>query len=371
MKPRYDVTQGLEITTFCDGSVTTISKPAKLHIVTPTPADGNNPGNLVDPTPWMYKVKRANLFTGTRIGSFCTSSWGSYQCPVTTGLLYAENGEPLNGPSWERSRNYNAALSKLNDRVRDTADWAEDLARPKEARDLFDLKRNVKRLANQSKKNALKGLASGFLQFKYGWQPLLGNVYDTANALMQRAYEGAWIDAGYTVPMDRTYRTPNMACGATGIDDQFVTHTDTGKQGCRIYIKVKPMSGLNLSDFTTLNPLYLGWNLIPWSFVVDWFIDVGGWLKATEDAIKYHTLFEKGYFTELYVNNAVETGAFGTCKHNIRHEDLFASRFDLEFQRTVLNTWPLPRIPVLAPDLGSGRLLAAAALLAGLLGDKR
>jgi hypothetical protein len=115
-----------------------------------------------------------------------------------------------------------------------------------------------------------------------------------------------------------------------------------------------------------MNPLSITWELIPYSFVVDWFVDIGSYLRNFETGLLYNSIFLSGYKSELYRYGAELTCGFaqhvsGDMKYIAR--DLNAMTRRVEFSRTVLGTYPLPNRPSIKADLGSSQLLSAAALL--------
>jgi hypothetical protein len=125
-----------------------------------------------------------------------------------------------------------------------------------------------------------------------------------------------------------------------------------------------------LSNFTSLNPVSIAWELTPYSFVVDWFIDVGGYLRNLETACTHGSTFVNGFYTEGYRLD-VSCQSFGSYtdgSNYIHTQDLKGSTVITKGRRTTLGSYPLPRIPQFKMDLGASRLLNAAALLSQHLG---
>jgi hypothetical protein len=121
----------------------------------------------------------------------------------------------------------------------------------------------------------------------------------------------------------------------------------------------------------------LAWELIPYSFVVDWFVDVGSYLRNLETALLYRKFVTSGYVSELYAFEGSEVGinkangyAIGSGKSNenwARFLNVKAKIRRVQFARTKLSSYPLPRLPTFKVALGSQRLFSAAALLRQLL----
>lgn len=113
-----------------------------------------------------------------------------------------------------------------------------------------------------------------YLQYKYGWKPLMQDIYGSAE-LLQEQVKTAFIISGYG---------KSASDQVQAISSDGVTRSGYGYRQCRV-----KLFGL-LDDYTLRlgdrlgisNPLSLAWDLIPYSFVVDWFIPVGNVLEAMQ-----------------------------------------------------------------------------------------
>jgi hypothetical protein len=120
-----------------------------------------------------------------------------------------------------------------------------------------------------------------------------------------------------------------------------------------------------LGNFTSLNPASIAWELTPYSFVVDWFVDFGGYMRSLESAMLMHSSFVDGFFSYSALN---ETHTWANMvQHPSPEVNTFWSiqgRFYAKyFKRERMVTVPIPRPPVFNANLGSTRLLNAAALM--------
>lgn len=338
-----------------------------------TASPNPNPGNHLDPTNFSYDKFSSTLFTGSRDLFYYGEKYATQIGPYGAGSV-------LLIPSWDRSRMYSRALSKLNSKE-GGANWSEDLAEAGKtaktagligaARDLGNVLNRRKAGIEGALKSAVGFLSAGTLLTQFGLKPLVQNVFDTADVLLQNAVNDGYIAYGSsTEPINIDVRLTNPNSGST--IPNSVQHATSGKQGCRIKVWVKPDPNKSptLDDFSTLNPYLLAWNLMPYSFLVDWAYNVSGYLEAMEMAFKRATRFDKGYYTELYAIESRETisgywnqssNGWAFVKHGV------ATRKHTQFSRTVLHNWPLPNLPSLEVDLGSGQMLSAAALLGNLL----
>lgn len=361
------------------------------------PADGKNPGNRVEPTNWAYTVDHYQKFMGQIV-----ERWpkGVHHNTVS-GVV---GGDPGTWGSWDRTALFNRALERLNAKAREATDWSETIAQANQVARLGNLLKTAREMAKNPTKvwydymspktqagrrarlkaktkrrdgarekrirDNIDRASSGWLQFQYGWQPLMGDIYGTALTILQSAQSGIiTLHGGATQPVVSNELVYNTGMLTTA---KVIKQVVSGKQGCRIYVTLDAKGAPRVDDFTTLNPWLLGWNLIPYSFVVDWFYDVGGYLEALETAFLLNGRFKSGYYTELNAWYLRETLEGHVPPNNVNFTVNYASarRRHVEFKRTVLTAWPFQNKPVLKADLGSKRMLSAAALLGTLLGRK-
>lgn len=121
-------------------------------------------------------------------------------------------------------------------------------------------------------KRGKEGLASNWLAYRYGWIPLLSDVDGAVDALTRPAMSGVMGFARCKRPymIEKSYT-------ATGFKSVVRV---TGFVSAGVYYELK-----NSTDFTSLgltNPYEVVWELVPYSFVVDWFIPIGKALSALD-----------------------------------------------------------------------------------------
>lgn len=121
-------------------------------------------------------------------------------------------------------------------------------------------------------------VSAKWLELQYGWLPLLSDVYEGC-----KAYDAL------TSPL-RTYfykvsTRRNVVHDSTTAVGNFSCPTTTRLEQRLIYEMLEQNVGkarsLGLED-----PLTVAWELVPYSFVVDWFIPIGPWLSAAHAAPK-------------------------------------------------------------------------------------
>lgn len=337
-------------------------------IVTP---NAMNPGNHKDPKNWGYDVVDDTYFSGQLI----RQEGASHYQHTYIGCLEPSWG--LEAPSWDRTPLYNRALEKLNAKVRGDLDLSIDLAEAGTTGRMIRGITEVVRFAKSGRWKSTKTLADGWLQWQYGWKPLFSDIYDACDDGQRVARKAlTHVKASVKHPIWADYRSVTSVKSAP---QHPMRVQGTGVQACTIAVWLEPRTGSwDIGQWSSLNPVSIGWELIPYSFVVDWFVDVGSWLRNLETAFLYGTIFKSGYVSELYAydgkqfalnnSNGYVLGSGGPYPETwmkIVHAE--ASTRRRSFRRTVLTSYPFPRKPTFKVDLGSQRLFSAAALLRQLL----
>lgn len=119
-----------------------------------------------------------------------------------------------------------------------------------------------------------KDASAIWLEYHFGWSPLIGDIKNAIDVL-----QGAW---------------PNVTCKAIGLQQQVINISPsintaglttsafgTVKHFCVLEADVRVNNPtLALANQAGLvNPLQVAWELVPFSFVIDWFVPVGQYLS--------------------------------------------------------------------------------------------
>lgn len=160
----------------------------------------------------------------------------------------------------------------------------------------FDAARNF--LVSGTARNGIgrKTTASNWLQLQYGWLPLLND-----------AEAGAQFLAHYfSVPLQqvvRVSREKKIAVVTNNFGYRFTNSDGYQAKYLKAILKEKDVVALaGLKD-----PLSVAWELLPYSFVIDWFIPIGNYLSARGLAQSL-----TGTFVTTFVSNYVGRGISST-----------------------------------------------------------
>lgn len=213
-----------------------------------------------------------------------------------------------------------------------------------------------------------KQLGNAWLAYTYGLKPSVQSVYGTAQALITPSNSGIKVLVGKGRGTDSVKQTN---AGPNGYDVEKRTTKVDARCTIAGRFDFKPSIVSQLAGFTSLNPVSIAWELTPYSFVVDWFIDIGGYLRAAESVLIYGDNFVNGYMSETARTEwtgslqGMQVRSDGTGTIDLVRGT--AGGRETKKKRTVLTALPFPEFPPFNPRLGSSRLISAAALLGQLL----
>lgn len=277
---------------------------------------------------------------------------------------------------------YNKCLGKLYDKVRSDIDLSIDIYQGgqtvKMIKSFYNLIRHpLDTLVDGVRKNVVKGgwrgstklVGSKWLEWQYGLRPTVGTIYDLTDQL-----RGALVEPGgfQLIKARATSRAEDKRVLKTSAWHASVPAKVVSSDSRRCEIALSYTIGnaeLNaLSQFSSLNPVSFFYENVPFSFVVDWVYDIGGYLRMMETALATGLVFHSGYRTDTRLQKTSVTvdGSFweyGTL--NVANLSGTAERKKLN--RMVLHSMPIPQLPSWNPKLGTERLLSTASLLSNLL----
>jgi len=190
---------------------------------------------------------------------------------------------------------------KLKDRLYDTASWVPNIAERQQAykmigdtaRTLITAVKQVKKFQFSAAAKTLrmkfvprgasprKIFANNWLEFHFGWEPLIKDIYSTVD-LLQQPLKTVTVRASKTIPQgevllaaDQDYNVPPDGSGGAYFIRfrRRMAYATITASGCQVSV-TNP--NLHLADQMGLvNPLSVAWEVVPFSFVVDWFANVG------------------------------------------------------------------------------------------------
>jgi hypothetical protein len=131
-----------------------------------------------------------------------------------------------------------------------------------------------------------KIISEVWLEMRYGWRPLLFDIADINEAIrrlqmgvedpLQRAYAS---DSSMSSD-SRTFTEKRMLIGAANAD--FNSCSCSVRSTTSVEYKLHASVGLQVTtrETTLADPVVTAWELVPFSFILDWFITIGDMLAA-------------------------------------------------------------------------------------------
>lgn len=209
-----------------------------------------------------------------------------------------------------------------------------------------------------------------WLELQYGWKPLLNDVYGAIHALAEKPkYEWRITSFGkaQSAPVDLydevlPYPVANFGAGWTRAKSSF--------KGVRTRLDAIPDNEL-LSSLTSLgvtNPLLVGWELVPFSFVFDWFVPVGLWLDSIDALNGYTGVTES---TSVLVKAKWTKGGLSETYSSVSYNlnDYTASKTMFKLDRFI-GSGSMPTWPGFKDPRSYGHLANGLSLLAGAFGKE-
>lgn len=396
-----------------DIKVATSSSQKQATVLVDSFSITSRKGNFRAPNSHSWSYTKRQYLTGSMSGLDRLPDYGSYvdyQSSSLSGPLFGANDGLSDLDTTAGNDTYNSALSRLNDKTRGSLNLAvdaleirstgrmlnllataeqailtlhrvrKDVLRGKLAKKLYSQGSRRLRQIEREYRGHLKvggGLASSaHLQATFGWGPLLSSIYGAADELLRLKTQSPGVmrfkgraksSRTRNFEIQRGHPFSSSAPGAyVGVDVQEQHSTE-------ICVYMMCDSGLDLRRWTSFSPLTVGYELLPYSWIVDYFWNLGGYLQDLETALLYRTAFAGGYVTTMTHVNAQNYITRPLWRSGPVPFSVSGNGF-LKYgtmTRKVLTNYPFPDIPRPRFDLGAGQALNIAALATQLLSSPK
>nr|UUW21433.1 MAG: maturation protein [Hangzhou fiers-like virus 1] len=134
--------------------------------------------------------------------------------------------------------------------------------------------REIPDILRMSRKSVLSGAfpANRWLEYQYGWKPLVSDCYDIYNKLQSVVERPLYIYGNTWSPVtnDRDYNSGSFK----------VIQKEEGGVRVKLCASIRNSFARDMNSWGLINPLSIAWELVPFSFVVDWGIPIGNTLSS-------------------------------------------------------------------------------------------
>lgn len=210
-----------------------------------------------------------------------------------------------------------------------------------------------------------------WLEYKYGWMPLVMDVKNGAEFFAQQHVGRPLrfsVDA--TEEMDFSEVGKNIGPYGSGGDPwpdpiKYQTLRYKTKYRLKIFLEVTNPNLSALQQLGLTNPALVAWELVPFSFVFDWFCQVGDWLQGLT---ALHGLnVRKSFFSKATRGSGMRwfTGASKTSDGvtYVVSSDHYGMSNYRGYTRTPLSIDNALTYPPVNPNLGFQKMITGLALL--------
>lgn len=219
------------------------------------------------------------------------------------------------------------AYGKLIDQVKEVQNgWGENLGQRKATFEMMLLRLNtLLRAARALKRGDIRGFCralgttrSGtrskakkaseiWLEYHFGWEPLYKDIYSGCCDLGDKLPWGIVSASSTEDTAINWQRTgPNLAGKCSGEGRCIVKLSG-------VYYADNPGLYL-LNSLGVINPISVAWELVPFSFAVDWFLPIGQYLQSLTDFVGVHR--EREYTTVYKTASGVLTQWKSSCRYD-------------------------------------------------------
>jgi len=330
-------------------------------------------GNFKSPNAYSYSATRVYFSRGWFEDRIANGAFG-----MDTGIIATNNSGMPQEFTTQYSSVYNQALERLNagsseatspyrSGTRGDLNLTIDVAEAHQTRRMF---KDMSKVLRYVKSFGPRNIGNKWLEYTYGIKPLVSSLFGVADELVR-----ANINNVRTFTGSYTYRPGMNDLPPLVIDGFFnepagarISKSGVLKESVRLKIRLDVTDPtVQLLRWGTLSPLAVAWELMPYSFVVDWAYNIGSYLRNMETASAYRNAFKDGHVSHLVIadvqSSLARVSSSGGPSPVLYSGEVSQLGFVRNFSRTVLLSYPAPRMPVLDVRLGWQRMLSGAALL--------
>lgn len=346
-------------------------------------------GDRVKPVSYGFQIIEKQK---TRNGTNLHTSKSSGQITLQQGLLY---GNPLPDPqaasgiggghSYVNPALRQVAMSKLISQMVDDNNLIVDLLEAPATVAMFRginswnnriassldlLRRDVdhgwrnrrrfgSRPISDKKRYMLEAATSRWLEARYGIMPSASSLFG-AYETFNKQFESLTV----TLEATSALRSTGVVDWSASVPGGTVPGQGKWSKSERVKVKCEFYSpGSGVWNYTSLNPLLVAWELVPFSFIADWFLSIGQSLEYLEKFALYNHAFRSGHATHTAKYECTFTQA-GTVEDATDRTFLYDQGVTSQKvkNREVLTQMPLPSLPRFRSNFNATKMMDLVSL---------
>lgn len=203
------------------------------------------------------------------------------------------------------------------------------------------------------------GLSQRYLEYIYGIKPLMGDIYGAYELLKEQLDNPALLVYARRVLRDSYERDVEGKDVSRGFN--FTRKEQAWRQDkIQLVGRINSSLSRDVARAGISNPASLAWDLLPWSFVVDWSLPIGSVLAALDATQGLD--FVGGYISRTGKRTEVQTFHSRRSSGWVTNQPWIQVAFGYSNVREGLSRWPRPA-PYVKNPLSSSHVVTALALL--------
>lgn len=326
------------------------------------------------PKPYAVAQRVTTNATGL-IDTLYPSGWRE----TFSGILLPVGGVSINTPEWDHTIVTEAEIEALLQVKDQKINLGVAYAEAGKTADMISSKiLQLARAARQARKGNFSGAArtlggkgrqrtaSNWAELQWGWLPLLGDIHGGAEALANLQLPSKWLVTGKGV-VTRREKDSYLAEG-------FAEHLVETETMMGAFVRLDYLPGNDffsaLKSLGLGNPAEIAWELLPYSFVVDYLWPVGDWLSSLDAAVGLQ--FLSGSWTRRCEarKKITSTGRIIPEDRKALWCNYTGSARDFWMDRNVYGSSPIPLPPPPKNPFSAKKVVNALSLLALAFGRK-
>lgn len=208
-------------------------------------------------------------------------------------------------------------------------------------------------------------LSSGVLAVQYGIRPLLQDIVGAAELYAQKRAAEVVVSMKASATVERNLSSKKQVTSSFNADgvytakaNSFTNRVTTVTVGCSFQKGSEVVH--TLKQLGISNPFLLAWELMPWSFVIDWFIPIGNYLSSLDATLGL--IFNDGFKSTKCVQTHTRSQVVSGYVRSSGSSTYAGS----DFRRTALTGFPSVRPPQFKNPFSWEHALNGIALLVGV-----
>jgi len=226
-------------------------------------------------------------------------------------------------------------------------------------------------LRKGSKFSSAKPWADNWLELQYGWKPLLADIHEAMEAYSRFLSKDTTVQSVSASASHKDFESEVLRVSGTYFQDvgkRSVKTSTRSKFTLRYAVDDHLKAFMSQTGFT--NPINLAWEVIPYSFVADWFLPVGPYLENVSafGGMVFAGGTEVSFTRRIttFVANADGTPG-GNPNNGTRSFRGFYQREAILLDRSALAGFPSMVVPEVKSPFSIAHVLNGIALMVGTL----